>query len=164
MGWGMDRLLTAIDFIRGVGAVHSAIALSPLVNTLTTGTLELALAATTDCWNSWSLINTWKLFFLGSKWLYRWSWIWRTQWDQENWSVICKIRRIHMRNTWYASDLDQVYRPWYAKICRTVVRHIQVHLQKPERWLKPWHMVLIWEYSARALQWIPTWQNLVGVI
>ena len=54
--------------------------------------------------------------------------MWRTQWDQENWSVICKIRRIHMTNTWYASDWDQAYCPSYAKICRTVVRHIQVHL------------------------------------
>ena len=58
---------------------------------------------------------------------YRWTWIWRTQWDQENWSVICKIRRIHMTNTWYASDWDQAYCPSYAKICGTVVRHIQVH-------------------------------------
>ena len=59
---------------------------------------------------------------------YRWTWIWRTRWDQENWSVICKIRRIHMTNTWYASDWDQTYHPSYAKIRRTVVRHIQVHL------------------------------------
>ena len=59
---------------------------------------------------------------------YRWTWIWRTQWDQENWSVICKIRRIHMTNTWYASNWDQSYCPSYAKIRRTVVRHIQVHL------------------------------------
>ena len=35
---------------------------------------------------------------------------------------------IHMMNTWYASDWDQAYRPSYAKICHTVVRHIQVHL------------------------------------
>ena len=42
---------------------------------------------------------------------YRWTWIWQTQWDQENWSVICKIRCIHMTNTWYASDWDQAYRP-----------------------------------------------------
>ena len=33
-----------------------------------------------------------------------------------------------MTNTWYAVDLDQAYRPSYAKIRRTVVRHIQVHL------------------------------------
>ena len=33
-----------------------------------------------------------------------------------------------MTNTWYASNLDQAYRPSYAKIRRTVVRHIQVHL------------------------------------
>ena len=33
-----------------------------------------------------------------------------------------------MTNTWYASDWDQAYRPSYAKIRRTVVRHIQVHL------------------------------------
>ena len=59
---------------------------------------------------------------------YRWTWIWQTWWDQENWSVICKIRLIHMANTWYASDWDQAYRLSYAKICRTVVRHIQVHL------------------------------------
>ena len=59
---------------------------------------------------------------------YRWTWIWRTQWDQENWSVICKIRRIHMTNTWYVSDWDQAYRQSYAKICCTVVCHIQVHL------------------------------------
>ena len=35
-----------------------------------------------------------------------------------------------MTNTWYASDRDQAYRPSYAKIRRTVVRHIQVHLYK----------------------------------
>ena len=51
-----------------------------------------------------------------------------TQWDHENWSVICKIRRIHMTNIWYASDWDQAYCPSYAKIRRTVIRHIQVHL------------------------------------
>ena len=61
---------------------------------------------------------------------YRWTWIWRTQWDQENWSVICKIRSIHMTNTCYVSDWDQAYRPSYAKIRHTVVRHIQVHLYK----------------------------------
>ena len=33
-----------------------------------------------------------------------------------------------MTNNWYASDLDQAYRPSYAKICHSVVRHIQVHL------------------------------------
>ena len=59
---------------------------------------------------------------------YRWTWIWQTQWDQENWSVVCKIRRIYMTNTWYASDWGQAYRPSYAKIHRTVVRHILVHL------------------------------------
>ena len=60
--------------------------------------------------------------------IYRWTWIWRTQWDQENWSVICNICSIHMTNTWYESDWDQAYRPSYAKICHTVVCHIQVHL------------------------------------
>ena len=35
----------------------------------------------------------------------------------------------NMTNTWYASDWDQPYRPSYARIRRTVVRHIQVHLQ-----------------------------------
>ena len=73
---------------------------------------------------------------LTSCWLYRWTWIWRTQWDQENRSVniaksarqYCKIRHIHMMNTWYTSDWDQAYRPSYAKIRRTVVPHIQVHL------------------------------------
>ena len=39
-----------------------------------------------------------------------------------------QIRRIHMTNTWYASDWDQAYRPSYAKTCHTVVRHTQVHL------------------------------------
>ena len=33
-----------------------------------------------------------------------------------------------MTNTRFASDWDQAYRPSYAKIRRTVVRHIQVHL------------------------------------
>ena len=33
-----------------------------------------------------------------------------------------------MTNTLYASDWDQSYRPSYAKIRRTVVLHIQVHL------------------------------------
>ena len=59
---------------------------------------------------------------------YRGTWIWQTQWDQEIWSVICKIRRTHMMNTWYASHWDQAYSPSYAKIRRTVVHHIQVHL------------------------------------
>ena len=60
--------------------------------------------------------------------LYRWTWIWQTQWDQENWSIICKIRHIHMTNTWYASNWDQAYPPSYAKIRHTVIHHIQVHL------------------------------------
>ena len=34
--------------------------------------------------------------------------------------------------------------------------------KKTEKWLKPWHMVLIWEYSARVFQLIPTWQGLVA--
>ena len=80
--------------------------------------LPLAKLNGQSCENQTSVIRLW----------YRWTWIWRTQWDQENWSVICKIRRIHMTNTWYASDWDQAYRPSYSKICRTVVRHIQVHL------------------------------------
>ena len=34
----------------------------------------------------------------------------------------------------------------------------------PEKWLKPWNMgiVLIWECSAKAIQWIPYWQGLDG--
>ena len=37
--------------------------------------------------------------------------------------------------------------------------------KKPEKWLETLHMgthlrVLIWEYSARSFQWIPTWQGL----
>ena len=31
-------------------------------------------------------------------------------------------------------------------------------MQKSEKWLKPWH--IIWEYSVRTTQWIPTWQGL----
>ena len=34
--------------------------------------------------------------------------------------------------------------------------------KRHEKWLKPWHMVLIWEISARAFWWIPTWQGLDG--
>ena len=30
-----------------------------------------------------------------------------------------------------------------------------------KKWLKPWHAVLIWECSARAIQWIPPWKGLV---
>ena len=44
------------------------------------------------------------------------------------WSVISKFTCIHMTNTLYASDWEQAYRPSYAKICRTGLRHIQVHL------------------------------------
>ena len=33
-----------------------------------------------------------------------------------------------MTNTWYALDWDQAYHPSYAKICCTVICHIQVHL------------------------------------
>ena len=29
-----------------------------------------------------------------------------------------------------------------------------------EKYLKPWHMLLIWEFSARTFQSIPTWQGL----
>ena len=77
----------------------------------------------------WGCAFSGYMCLFGGIW-YRWTWIriWRTQWDQENWSVICKIRRIHMTNTWYASDWDQAYRPSYAKICRTVICYIQVHL------------------------------------
>ena len=32
--------------------------------------------------------------------------------------------------------------------------------KNPPKWWEPWHMVLIWEYSARAFQLIPTWQGL----
>ena len=77
--------------------------------------------------------------------VYKWTWIWRTQWDQENWSVICKIRHIHMTNTRYASDWDQAYRPSYAKIRRTVVRHIQVHLYIP------WSVVLCLCFSELCM-------------
>ena len=36
-------------------------------------------------------------------------------------------------------------------------------MQKPEKWLKPWQMgTEIWECSARAFQWIPTWQGSDG--
>ena len=34
--------------------------------------------------------------------------------------------------------------------------------KKAEKWPTPWHMVLIWEYLARAFKWIPTWQGLDG--
>ena len=34
--------------------------------------------------------------------------------------------------------------------------------ENPEKWLKPWPWVLIWEYLVRAIQWIPTWQGLDG--
>ena len=63
----------------------------------------------------------------GSKHQYRWTWIWRTQWDQENWSVICKIRHIHMANTMHGTGTKHLVR--HRQIIRlTVVRHIQVHL------------------------------------
>ena len=35
--------------------------------------------------------------------------------------------------------------------------------KKPEKWRKPWQMVLIRECSARAFQWIPRWQGLDGL-
>ena len=31
--------------------------------------------------------------------VYRWTQIWQTQWDQENWSVICKICHMHMTDS-----------------------------------------------------------------
>ena len=34
--------------------------------------------------------------------------------------------------------------------------------KNPEKWSKTWQMVLIWECSARAFKWIPTWQGLNG--
>ena len=49
--------------------------------------------------------------------MYRWTWIWQTQWDQENWSVICKICRIHMTNT-------------LLDMHRTGTKHIVRHMQK----------------------------------
>ena len=45
-----------------------------------------------------------------------------------------------MTNTWHASDWDQAYCPSYAKICRTVVRHIQVHLY----WYLSPHETSLW--------------------
>ena len=35
-------------------------------------------------------------------------------------------------------------------------------MHKTEKWLKPWHVVFIWECSTRAFQWLPTWQGLDG--
>ena len=87
---------------------------------------------------------------------YRWTWIWQTRWDQENWSVICKICHIHMTNTWYASDWDQAYRPSYAEIRHTVVRHIQVHLYKNSNGKKS----PIWNESASnntLSSWVLSW-------
>ena len=34
--------------------------------------------------------------------------------------------------------------------------------KKHEMWLNPGIWVLIWEYSVRAIQWIPTWPGLDG--
>ena len=34
--------------------------------------------------------------------------------------------------------------------------------KNPKKWPNPGTWVLIWEYSARAIQWIPTWQGLNG--
>ena len=41
----------------------------------------------------------WDASFLFVEVIYRWTWIWRTQWDQENWSVICKICHMHMTDS-----------------------------------------------------------------
>ena len=40
---------------------------------------------------------------------YRQTCIWQTQWDQEKWSVICKLCHIHITHTWYVWDWDQAY-------------------------------------------------------
>ena len=44
-----------------------------------------------------------------------------------NWSVICKIRRIHMTNTdMHRTGTKHIIR--HMQIHRSVVRHIKVHL------------------------------------
>ena len=53
-----------------------------------------------------------------------------------------------MTNTWYASDWDQAYGPSYAKICRTEVRHIQVHLYCEK-------YVLINNYHSNVVHVVP---------
>ena len=45
--------------------------------------------------------------------LYRWTWIWQTQWDQKNWSVICKIC---------------LYIWWILDMHRTGTKHIVLHM------------------------------------
>ena len=46
--------------------------------------------------------------------------------------------------------------------CWWLILPIQNSAKKAEKWPKPWLVVFIWEYSARANQWIPTWQGLDG--
>ena len=44
--------------------------------------------------------------------------------------------------------------------CGWLIWPIQNDVKKPEICRNPGKWVLIWEYSARAIQWIPTWQCL----
>ena len=74
-------------------------------------------------------VSTRILLFLPNIILYRWTWIWQTQWDQK------KLVR-HMQNPSYTYDEylisiglgPSISSVIYAKKRRTVVRHIQVHL------------------------------------
>ena len=56
---------------------------------------------------------------------YTWTWIWRTQWDQENWSVICKIRRIlDVHRTGTKHIVRHALNVWAACACNTTARPI----------------------------------------
>ena len=70
-----------------------------------------------------------------------------------------------MMNTWYASDWDQAYRRSYAKICHTVVRHIQVHLYKPSiLWAKIIASITL-SWGHKVLEEVWMWSiNFTGKI
>ena len=46
--------------------------------------------------------------------------------------------------------------------CWWLIFPMQNDTKKAEKWQTLAHMVLIWENSAWAFQWIPTWQGLNG--
>ena len=74
-----------------------------------------------------------------------------------------------MTNTWYVSDWDQACCPSYAKICHTVVRHIQVHLYKLQVNVYVIHAIYCFRHMIDSIRYLKqcmrlsqTWDTLVS--
>ena len=123
-------------------------------------------------------------FFPGTLAICNWAWIWQTIVKKSKISskVLCWYTRLSISfiiQNWLVTILTECGKNFIiaviANFCRYLADDLNLILccwwliwpiQNDAKILKnDWNLgtwVLIWEYSARAIQWIPTWQVLDG--